>query len=260
MGSSPALEHHNAMMTLLQTNLSEGLTGLFRLPRDLRETMYHDAWTSSFSTFYTRPRAKPLRILATYKQSKCYERNRGRFMPPLLPPWVHADGIIARKAMDQFFQHCMWFALVAGNHLTTIVSIGVKPDTMQQRQWIAKESRYTEHLFDLMGYSRPENLLAIPKVDSSQDHIEIAKFAGQDLTLLKKMEPSLRGEQGAKILHVEFGLRIQKLTAKTTVDFSALEVPGFEIDALEVEVAIIGDEMKTAHGYLDKCLALIRRK
>lgn len=74
------------------------------------------------------------------------------------------------------------------------------------------------------------------------------------------MEPGLRDEQGVKVLHVEFGLMLQKLTAKTRVDFSALEAPGFEIDALEVEVAIMGNRKKTAHGYLDRCLALLKEE
>ncbi|RAR11367.1 xaa-pro dipeptidase [Stemphylium lycopersici] len=92
------------------------------------------------------------------------------------------------------------------------------------------------------------------------DQIHIAKSAGQDLSLLKKMEPGLRDEQGVKVLHVEFGLMLQKLTAKTRVDLSALEAPGFEIDALEVEVAIMGNRKKTAHGYLDRCLALLKEE
>lgn len=160
-GSSVAPEHHDAMTAPFQTSPSEGMTGLFHLPRELRDMVYHDAWSSGFSAFYTRPSAKPLRILATYKQSKCYQKKLGFFMSPLLPPWVLADRIICREAMDQFFRHCVWFALVPGNHITTIVSIGVKPDAIQQRQWMARESRHARHLFGSLGYSCPGNIFAI---------------------------------------------------------------------------------------------------
>ncbi|KAF2123437.1 hypothetical protein P153DRAFT_435904 [Dothidotthia symphoricarpi CBS 119687] len=211
-------------------------TGTFRffdLPRELRDMIYHEVWPTT-PELYQHVIDKSQRhlgcqgcrqgLFAAYQPRTPRDPCRNEYA---LPSWLQASKAFLEEAMDQYYRKCQWMAKVPGGHITTTFHFGNQQVTAQTS---------VDIVYNLRRLQKNRKTTRCLSEHPSQASIEVKNIWPINSTLLKRMENGLRQLDGCKSLLIMFGVALKHINSEVTVDLSAFETTGLELDKLVVDV------------------------
>ncbi|RMZ68597.1 xaa-pro dipeptidase [Pyrenophora seminiperda CCB06] len=213
------------MSVITPTASPTGPFNFFGLPRELRDAIYAEVWPTTASLYHDMVESSKLQLDfgISYNVQEGAQKKLHSY-----PSWARVNRQFLRESMEQFYRNFHVHGQVPGSRVTTSFRFGRVEDAAHEREEAEKE---------LACVLRGKPVLPgyIPEAIYPHKVIEVTKTWPINLSSLKRFEHGLLDKNGKRSLCITFGIAIGYLYSPT-IDLSAFEATGFELDELVVEV------------------------